>query len=136
METFSIDKDITVFYISADSYPQGIAEAHRRLHELVPFSPERNYFGLSRPENGGTVVYRAAVEELYAGEAQRFNCDTLVLEKGNYSCITVNDYESDLPAIGQAFGKLLALPDLDAQGYCVEWYFSKNDVRCMVRLNG
>ena len=134
METITIDKDIKVFYITAKSFPEGIMEAHEKLHALVPFSTARRYFGISRPENG-PIVYRAAAEEIQPGEAEKFNCDTLILEKGQYTCATINDYASDVQNIGETFNKLLSQPGIDPNGYCVEWYFTEKDVKCMVRLD-
>ena len=133
METITLDNDIKVFYETAKSFPDGIMDAHKKLHELVPFSTERKYFGVSRPENG-VIVYRAAAEEISPGEAEKLNCDTLVLKKGKYICHTISDFMKDIPGIGNAFRELLSSPDLDPEGYCVEWYFNDKDVKCMVRL--
>ena len=47
---------------------------------------------------------------------------------------SINNYMKDIPAIGNAFQQLTALPDIDAQGYCVEWYLNDKDVKCMVRI--
>lgn len=134
METINIDDDIKVFYVEAKSFPDGIMEAHQKLHSRVPFSTNRKYFGISRPENG-VIVYRAATEETYAGEAEQYHCDTLVLRKGNYISATIHDYMKEPPVIGKTFDQLLADPNIDPQGYCVEWYLSRKDVRCMVRLS-
>jgi predicted transcriptional regulator YdeE len=134
METITQDKDIIVFYITATSFPNGVLEAHQKLHSLIHFSTERKYFGLSRPENGGGITYRAAAEQLESGEAEKLNLDTIVLKKGRYLSLTVNDYMKDIPGIGKAFQEILAQPGLDPQGYCVEWYLSDKDVQCMVRL--
>ena len=30
----------------------------------------------------------------------------------------------DIPAIGRAFEILINLPNIDLQGYCVEWYIN------------
>lgn len=134
METVTIDQDIRVFYIMASSYPDGVLEAHQKLHALVPFSTARNYFGVSRPENG-PIVYRAAAEEKKTGEAQSLNCDTLDLKKGRYISLLVNDFRKNPEVIGTAFEQLLLTPGLDPQGYCVEWYFNDREaVRCMIRL--
>jgi hypothetical protein len=133
MEAITIDKDIKVFYVTAISFPDGIMEAHQKLHSLVPFSTNRRYFGISRPEKG-VIVYKAAAEEINPGEAKKFNLDELVLKKGKYISATINDYMKDIPAIDKTFKKLLSNPDIDPQGYCVEWYLSQKDVRCMVRL--
>lgn len=133
METITFDNDITVFYIPATSFPNGVMEAHKKLHALVPVSPDRKYFGLSRPENG-VIMYKAAAEEKKPREAETFNLNTLVLKKGKYISITIKDFMKDKPAIGKSFQELLAHPGIDPQGYCVEWYFNDTDIKCMVRL--
>ena len=136
METVRIENDICVFYITAESFPAGVLDAHNNLHALVPFSKKRKYFGISRPESNGDIVYRAGTEETHANEGSEYNCDTLILKKGNYIALTVADFRDDPQRIGKAFQILLTHPDLDPQGYCVEWY--KNDreeVKCMIRLN-
>lgn len=135
METLTFGNDITVFYITATSFPAGVKAAHEKLHSLIPFSTTRKYFGLSRPEsNDGTIIYRAAAEELEAGEAKKLNLDTMVLKKGRYTVITIHDYMKDIPAIGNAFQQLIALPGIDPQGYCVEWYVNNKEVKCMIRM--
>lgn len=133
METITLDKDIKVFYITASSFPEGIETAHQQLHSRVPFSTDRKYFGISRPENG-VITYKAAAEELQEGEAEAFHCAALVLKKGKYISVTIKDYLQDVAGIGHAFQELLSSPGLDPQGYCVEWYFNDKDVKCMIRL--
>ncbi len=133
METITVDNDINVLYIKAASFPEGVLEAHKKLHALIPFSTDRKYFGISRPRNG-VIVYKAAAEEINQGEAEKLNCATLVLSKGKYICLTVKDYRKDLQNIGRAFKALLSFPGLDPQGYCIEWYLTDEDVNCMIRL--
>jgi hypothetical protein len=135
METIKLDKDIKVFYVTAKSFPGGIPDATKKLHQLFPFSKERKIFGLSRPENGGEIIYRAAAEELIAGEAEKFGCETLLIKNGKYISLTVNGFRKDMTGIDRAFKQLLPMPDIDPKGYCVEWYDSeKESVRCMIRL--
>lgn len=134
METTTFDQDIKVFYKTATSFPNGVLEAHQSLHALVPFSKERKYFGLSRPENGGGIVYRAATEETTPGEGEKLHCETMILKKGRYISSTIHDYMKDIPSIGATFQQLLSSPGLAPQGYCVEWYISDKEVKCMIRL--
>ncbi|MCB0741841.1 MAG: hypothetical protein R2796_05755 [Chitinophagaceae bacterium] len=135
MEEIVVPEDIKILYITAKSFPEGIQEATNELHRIVPFSADRKYFGVSRPENGGAIVYRAGTEELENGEAEKLNCDTLVLKKGKYIGLTVNDFRKDVLQIGKAFEELLKQPNLDPQGYCVEWYATDQEsVKCMIRL--
>jgi predicted transcriptional regulator YdeE len=133
IENYHLDKDINVFCITAKSFPDGVLEAHQKLHSLIPFSTERKYFGLSRPEKG-VITYKAAAEEKIKGEAEKLDCETLVIKKGKYISTTIKDYIKDVQSIGRAFQQLLATPGLAHDGYCVEWYLSDKDVKCMVRL--
>jgi len=134
METFTFENDIRVFYVTATSFPDGIKASHEKLHALVPFSASRRYFGISRPENG-IIVYKAAAEEMETGEAGKLNCETMLLKKGQYICLSIHDYMKDLKSIERAFKELLEHPGIDPQGYCVEWYQSDKDVKCMIRLD-
>jgi len=135
METIKLENGITVMYVTAESFPNGVLAAHQKLHSLIPFSTERKYFGLSRPEGDGGIVYKAAAEVLESGEAEKLNLETIVIKKGNYISVTLHDYMKDLTAIGTTFQQMIARPDIDPEGYCVEWYLSDKDVQCMVRLN-
>lgn len=134
MNIFTSDHDISVMYVTAASFPEGVLAAHRQLHSLIPFTTDRRYFGLSRPEKGTDIVYRAAAEELESGEAAKLHLETIVLKKGRYVSLDISDYMTDVTAIGRAFNELLSQPGLDPQGYCVEWYVSNKDVKCMIRL--
>lgn len=135
METIQLDSDIKVFYVTAKSFPEGIADATKELHQLFPFSKERKIFGLSRPEKGGDIVYRAAAEEIEPGEAEKFNCDTLIIEKGKYISLTVDNFRKDVMSIDRAFKSLLNESYLDPHGYCIEWYDTEKEaVKCMIKL--
>lgn len=135
MEIITIDKDITAMCVTASSFPNGVLAAHQKLHSLIPYSTERKYLGLSRPENGGSIVYHAGAEELESGEAEKLKLETLVIKNGKYASIIIHDYMKNIEAIGEVFTKLTDLPDIDPKGYCVEWYISDEDVQCMVRLS-
>lgn len=139
METITLEHPINVFYITAKSFPDGIMDAHKTLYELM-HSEKRNYFGISHPEDG-SIIYKAAAEEIKEGEAQKLNCDKMILKKGNYISLTVIAYMKDIQSIDRAFQQLLSYPGLDPNGYCVEWYspggkagLNATDVKCMIRL--
>lgn len=140
MKKFTVENDIAVVYVTAESFPGGIKEAHQKLNSLVPFSTGRRYFGISRPENG-QIVYKAAAEEKNQGEAEKLKLERFVIEKGEYVYQTINDYAKDIQSIEKAFQKLTSQPGIDPNGYCIESYLpagkealSARDVRCMVRL--
>ena len=136
MKTRTLETDITVFYVTANTFPEGIGEAFEKLHSLFPFSRERRIFGLSRPENNDGIVYRAAAEEMYEGEAEKLQCNRLILPKGKYIALDVIDFRKDLMSIDRAFKQLLQQPNLDTQGYCVEQNASDSEaITCMIRLD-
>lgn len=135
METILINSDVKVFYVTAKSFPDGVLDAHQKLHSLIPFSNERKYYGISRPENG-KIVYRAAAQEIETGEATRLKCATLTLPAGNYVFKTVKGFMRNPKIIGEVFTELLQTPDLDPEGYCVEHYLDDDVVQCMIRLDG
>lgn len=134
MEIFHLEKDITVFYVQAESYPEGIMAAHQQLHSKVPFSRARGYFGLSRPNEKGVIQYYACAEEMQSGEAVQYGCPCIILKAGNYNSVDLTNYRTQLSMIGETFQKLLHQPGIDPQGYCVEWYLNETDMRAMVRL--
>jgi hypothetical protein len=135
MNILHLDRDRTLIYVTAASFPEGVPDAHARLHQLIPFSTDRDYFGLSRPENGGPIVYRAAAEEKEPGEAERYHCRTLILKKGSYVYRKLTDFRKAPGNIGKIFQELLVLQNLDPEGYCVEWYLNSEEaVKCMIRL--
>jgi len=133
METIFIEKDINVYCITATSFPNGVLEAHQKLHKMIPFSEERRYFGLSRPENG-KIVYKAAAEKLEKDAEENNEFEPFIIRRGNYRTITVLNFKNNPQGIGTAFEKLISYSDIDPNGYCVEWYFNDQDVKCMVRL--
>ncbi len=133
MEKYHLKDDVKLFCVPAKSFPDGIMEAHNKVHALVPFSNNRRYFGISYPVNG-VIVYKAAAEELHEGEAEKFGCDTFVVKSGNYISRLIKDYANNIRHIDSTFQKFIARPDIDPNGCCVEWYINEKDVRCMVRL--
>lgn len=133
MERFQLEKDIPIMCITADSFPDGVLTAHQKLHGMFTSKEGRKYFGVSRPE-GETIIYKAGAEETSEGESQRLGLEKIVLKKGTYISSVIEDFMEHTEEIGKTFQQLLTEPDLDPNGYCVEWYINDNDVRCMVRL--
>ena len=134
MEKLKIEHDISLLYIPASSFPQGVLEAHQKLHALVVFDSKRRFFGLSRPEDAGGIEYKAAAEIMIAGEEKNLGLNQITLPRGTYLSLRINDFRKDIPAIGKTFSILTSQPGIDPQGYCVESYPNLSDVICMVRL--
>ncbi len=135
MEKFLIDNDIIVLCVSANSFPEGVSEAHERLHSLLPNIQGRNFYGLSSPNQLGEIVYKAAVEQQYVGEAKQLKCESFVLRKGEYIGSIVYDFPNHMQEIGKVFNDILGDPRIDHKGCCVEVYLNEKDVQCMVRID-
>lgn len=134
MEIVPINKDIKVFYVTATSFPEGILKAHQRLHSLLPSTENRKFFGISYPDKKGVIIYKAAVEESFKSEAEKLNCETFIIPKGDYISETLIDWCKDETLVEKTFKKLLSDPRIDENGFCLEKYLSKTDIQCMVKL--
>lgn len=131
MEKYKLETDITVFYVTA-AFPEGIRDAFAEIGRHVA-STGGNYFGISRMGPAG-IEYGAAGAESYPGEGEELGLPTFVIKKGTYASIYLKDFMEDTGAIGRAFDRLTALPEMSPDAYCVEMYREEKDVRCMVLL--
>lgn len=134
MNTINFDNDITIMYVQAATFPDGVMPAYEALHSKLPFSPDRKFLSVSRPEGNGEISYKAGAEILDNEEADKHGLPTLTLKKGGYVMITIENFMTDVSSVGRAFEELMQNPDIDPEGYCVEWYFNETDVHCMIRL--
>ena len=133
MEEFTLNEDIKVFCVKAESFPDKVLEAHQTLHSLIDFNPARKYFGLSNPDKNGTIIYKAAAEELIPGELSKHGLEAYTIPKGTYLSIFVSNFRNNVEEIGKAFQKLIAMDTIAPDGICIEWYLKNDDVRCMVK---
>ena len=135
METFLLEQNITVMCLTAKSFPEGVHDVHEDLKVLVPDANQRLFFGISHPNSKGEITYKAATEIKTPNEAQTLNLEQFTISKGAFYCITLTDYYKDIPNVEITFKKLLSHPNLDLNGYCLEWYLNGGrDMRCMVKL--
>jgi hypothetical protein len=134
MEKYNIDNDIKVFYVTAESFPDGIGAAFQKLLSFLPLPNERILYGISYPNEQGEIIYRAAVKESFPGEGKQNGCETFIIKKGEYQSELLVDWRRDERIVGKTFEKLLKHPGLDKNGYCLEIYINEKDVRCLVPL--
>lgn len=134
MVNYHLVADIKAMYVEADSFPDGALKAHQQLHSMVQRTESRKYFGISYPDRDGNILYKAAAEEISAGEADELGLKTFIIKTGDYISIDIPDFMENIPAISSAFGELISHPGIDPNGACIEWYIDDNKVKCMVRL--
>jgi len=132
-ENYTLDHDITLLCVTASSFPDGIADAHRELRMLAIERHLPYRYGISHPDLTGGITYWAGAEATHLRGVKR-GLKEFVLKKGWYTSAVLRNYEADVLYIGRTFIALLARPDIDEHGACIEWYFNDQDVRCMVRL--
>jgi hypothetical protein len=133
MDNFIMGEDIKVMYVTAAGFPEGIPAAHEYLRSLVPKVARRRYFGISAPNEEGKIIYKAAAEETFPGEARNLGLQTFTIRRGAYIGFYIKNYKEDPSAIRHAFDLLLGQGEADPNGYCLEWYYGEDDVKCMVR---
>jgi hypothetical protein len=109
--------------------------AFEKLYGLIDNDRGRQMYGISFPDGKGSLIYRAAVEEAYPGEAQKTSLQTFSVRKGEYISEFLKNWKKDESGIGRTFHELLKYPDIDKTGgYCLEIYQNEKDVLCLVPL--
>jgi hypothetical protein len=135
MEKYKLEHDVKLICLRANSFPDGIPEAHRKLHALLTKTGKRNYYGVSRPGfPDGNIIYWAAAEQLDDQEAVDLGCENYTIKKGTYLSVLQKNYSSDTEGIQLVFKKLISDPRVDPEGECVEMILGPDEMRCMVRL--
>lgn len=134
MEKYIIDDDIRLLYVTATSFPNGILKAHQTLQRLLTDTTGRRFYGISYPDGKGSIIYKAAVEESYPGEAEKLGCAIFVVSKGIFISEVLTGWMGNESIVGHTFQQLIAYPGVDPKGYCLEIYTGENEMRCMVPL--
>jgi hypothetical protein len=135
MEQYIQTEDLSIICATARLFPDGILEAFRSLEKAIGDNiAHRPFFGISKPNEKGTIIYKAGVLETKEGEAESYGFETFTLSKGTYLTETLIDWKKRPQSIGEVFQKLLSDPRLDPSSSCVEWYKGQEDVMCMVKL--
>lgn len=132
MDSFILGEDIKVVCLTAKSFPEGIENAHAQLHEMLPKKEGRRFFGISRPNEKGVIIYKAAADIMEPHEVEIPGLQTFTIRRGAYNTYYIIDYRNNIEAISRSFNLLLGQAEADPNGYCLEWYIGDKDVKCMV----
>lgn len=135
METYNLARDIRLCCLTAGSFPDGVVAAFQQLNSLFPADEGRRLFGLSWPDGKGSMIYKAAVEERFPGEAERLGTESYTLKGGEYLGIEVKNFMDDIPSISKAFQRLVDAPGVHPNTMGVEEYLDRSTVRCMVPIS-
>lgn len=134
MKKYKIEKDIDLMYVEASSFPEGIEEAFRKLEAVLPKSNDRRFFGISYMGENNNIIYKAAAEESYPGESEKYGLNSFTVRKGNYISETIANWRNNVSLIGSTFQKMLRQQNIRADGYCLEIYINETDVQCLVPM--
>lgn len=130
----TIDQDMTVYCLTAVSFPAGLKDVYDTLHSLYAPGNGRTYFGISYPDGKGSLVYKAAVKLNDSDTPPAAPFEPFTIRRGNYVSEDIVNFMSDVSAIGRTFQQMIKEPGIDPNGYCLEMYLNPTDVRCMVPL--
>ena len=134
METYNLEKEIKVLCTTATSFPDGIMAAFKKLESLSEDMCDRTFFGISRPDERGKIIYKAAVQQADENELDKYNVESFTIPAGEYITETILNWKDNMKAFGTAFTKLLDNPKMDYRYPCIEWYKSETEVMCMIKL--
>ena len=133
MEKYTFQNDLKVFGVQVKTFPNGIGEAFDGLVKMLPGGFDRSYYGISYMSNDGAMVYIAAAIEKQEGEAEKYNCERYIIEKGEYLAITVNDWRSKTDCIKDVFHEIIKDNRIDKTRPAIEWYKDEKEMICMVK---
>ena len=134
MEKLTLEKDLNVFGMEVTAFPGGIGEAFDELiKQTGDCAGKRNYYGVSNMDQDGNMNYKAVAEEKYEGEAEKFNYEKSIIEKGEYLYKTLYHWQNKTNLIKDIFTEMMHNEQVDTMKPCVEWYKNDDEMLCMVK---
>ena len=135
MEKFEIIEPIHLFGLKVPAFPNGVKEKFAELESVLPQTKGRKCYGIFEMING-EVSYKVAFEEVFADKGSKYNCESIVIEKGTYLTESIMDWINKIDQIGPTFDTLNQDDRVDtANSPSIEFYKSKDELVCMVKCN-
>ena len=125
---FDISSDVYAYGTLVADFPNGVGQAFDRLSEMLGTNDKRSYYGIVTMGDKGQMQYYAAAADIYEGEADKYNCKRLTIEKGQYLAEALADRRNNIACIKDVFKELIHDKRADTTKPAVECY--KNDRRC------
>ncbi|MEP6926724.1 MAG: hypothetical protein ABI834_03765 [Ginsengibacter sp.] len=136
MEIYNLPHELKVFGFQVKSFPVGIGEAFNELINKTGDSADsRSYYGISYMNKDGRMIYNVAALEKHEGEAEKYNCERFIIDKGEYVTITVNDWRKKTDCIKDVFHEIIQDSRVDRTKPAVEWYQNDHEMMCMVQTD-
>ena len=134
MEKYHLEKDLKVFGVTVDTFPNGIAEAFDKLVNMLPEKDERPYYGISQCING-KMDYLAAALETYEGEGEKYGCRNYTIEKGDYVLDSLQDWKTKTEQIKGIIEQIITDERVDRRKPAIEIYKNSKEMVCMVKMD-
>lgn len=83
---------------------------------------------------GESLVYMAAAEEKSVGEAEKYNCERVLVSKGKYLVVPLHDWRNKTASINKIFREMMNDARVDPSQPCIEWYRNDDEMFCMLRM--
>lgn len=125
--------DIKVFGVKVKSFPNDIGKAFDGLIKMFPEGDTPSYYGISQMAENGSMEYFATAEEIYNGEAEKYNCDRYTIGKGEYMKETIHDWPRKTDSIKNVFHEMIQDNRVDKTKPAVERYKNDQEILCMVK---
>lgn len=140
MEQIAVKKmnfpfSLKVFGVHVKTFPFGIGAAFDALMNRMSGDRNRSYFGISELSLNGDILYYAAAEEMFEGEAKQYGYDIYIVKQGEYLTVTVTDWKKKTACIKDVFEAMLDDHRIDKRNPCIEWYKNEDEMVCMVKLD-
>jgi len=132
MKIYHLQNDQRVFGRLVKRFPEGIGDAFHSLIETIG-DDKRSYYGISKMDDKGSVLYWAAAEEKTAGEAEKYKCERLVIPNGDYVSETVSNWREKTDCIKDVFHEMMKDERADNTKPCIEWYYNNDEMLCLIK---
>ncbi len=133
MNNYHLNENITLYTITASSFPEGVVAAFEELYQHASPEDVSAYYGVSYANKSGEITYKAAMA-LKESVTNIPKLAIFILCAGEYRGEELLNFRAKIGTIGNTFQELIHQSDLDEHGCCVEMYYNDTDVRCMVRI--
>ena len=125
--------ELTLMYVEAESFPDGIKASWDQLEKLVNSPNHRVYYGLSKCIET-KLIYRACVVPLDDDEPKRLGLKTITIPPSSYAAKKLINWPSKIPMFGTIFDELFKKYSTNKDLFAVEYYKDMEEVILMVPL--
>lgn len=135
MEKYTLTHSVNVFGFRVETFPQGIGEAFAGLMNKIDDGINRSYYGISKFDSNGNIIYYADAEEKIAGEAEKYGHQRQTIPAGNYLAVKIENWRNNLECIKDVFHNMMQDKRVDTTMPCIEWYKTNDEMLCLMHTD-